>query len=48
MTGWEKMSQAKAKPRHVAGWHAGDTGSVMTPFEYQTLAGPWKNGPPPG
>jgi predicted dehydrogenase len=47
-SGWEKMSQAKAKPRHVAGWHAGDSGSVMTPFEYQTLAGPWKNGLPPG
>lgn len=44
---WEQMSEAKAKPRHVAGWRAGDKGSVMTPFEYQKLAGPWENGQPP-
>ncbi len=45
--GWEKMSQAKAKPRHVPGWKAGDAGSVMVPFEYQKLAGPWVGGKPP-
>ncbi len=44
---WESMSRAQAKPRHVAGWNAGDKGSVMTPFKYQNLAGPWKNGEPP-
>ena len=45
--GWEKLSKAEAKPRHVPGWHAGDTGSVMYPPEYQKLAGPWINGKPP-
>ncbi|MFK8115276.1 MAG: Gfo/Idh/MocA family protein [Rubripirellula sp.] len=44
---WERMSKAKAKPRHVPGWHAGDTGSTMTPPEYQHLEGPWINGMPP-
>jgi predicted dehydrogenase len=44
---WEKMSQTKAKPRHVPGWHAGDAGSVLYPPEYQKLAGPWINGRPP-
>jgi hypothetical protein len=41
------MSQTKAKPRHVPGWHAGDAGSVLYPPEYQKLAGPWINGRPP-
>ncbi|MAG93446.1 MAG: oxidoreductase [Planctomycetaceae bacterium] len=45
--GWEAMSQANSKPRHVPGWKAGDAGSVMVPFEYQKLAGPWVGGKPP-
>ncbi|MCA8986211.1 MAG: Gfo/Idh/MocA family oxidoreductase [Planctomycetaceae bacterium] len=45
---WEKMSRAKAKPLHVPGWHAGETGSVLHPPEYQQLAGPWVDGKPPG
>ena len=44
---WEKMSKEKASPRHVPGWHAGDTGSVFYPPEYQGLAGPWIDGKPP-
>lgn len=44
---WEQMSENKSKPRHVPGWNAGDTGSVMTPFEYQKLAGPWTGGKDP-
>ncbi len=44
---WERMSQEKANPRHVAGWKAGDAGSVLVPPEYQKLAGPWTNGQPP-
>ncbi|HEX7379124.1 MAG TPA: Gfo/Idh/MocA family oxidoreductase [Pirellulales bacterium] len=44
---WEKMSKARAKPRHVRGWAAGDTGSVLHPPEYQKLAGPWIDGVPP-
>ena len=44
---WEQMSQSQAKPLHVPGWTAGDTGSVLYPPEYQKLAGPWKDGQPP-
>lgn len=39
--GWEKMSHTGAKPKHVAGWHAGDRGSLIKPRSYQKLAGPW-------
>jgi hypothetical protein len=35
------MSEARAKPRHVPGWKAGDAGSLLVPPEYQKLAGPW-------
>lgn len=44
---WEKMSKARSKPRHVPGWAAGDTGSMMHAPEYQKLAGPWVDGVPP-
>lgn len=44
---WEKMSEDGAQANHVAGWRAGDKGSVMTPFDYQELAGPWTNGRSP-
>ncbi|MEQ8788774.1 MAG: Gfo/Idh/MocA family oxidoreductase [Pirellulaceae bacterium] len=44
---WEQMSKAKAKPNHVPGWQAGDTGSRLYPPEYQKLAGPWIDGKPP-
>ena len=46
-TRWEKMSKAKATPRHVPGWTAGDAGSVLYPPKYQKLAGPWIDGKPP-
>ncbi|HEX4148606.1 MAG TPA: Gfo/Idh/MocA family oxidoreductase [Pirellulales bacterium] len=45
--GWEKMSKAGAKPHHVPGWTAGDTGSLLEPPVWMKLAGPWKNGQPP-
>lgn len=45
--GWEKMSKARAKPHHVAGWKGGDTGSVLEEPEYMKLAGAWKDGNPP-
>jgi predicted dehydrogenase len=45
--GWEKMSQARSKPRQVPGWKAGDTGSLLVPPEYIKLAGPWINGQAP-
>jgi hypothetical protein len=44
---WEKMSQEGASPKHVPGWHAGDTGSKLFPPAYQKLAGPWLNGVDP-
>ena len=45
--GWEKMSEARAKPRHVPGWHGGDRGSLLIPKPYQKLAGPWVGGVDP-
>ncbi len=45
--GWQKMSEARAKPKHVPGWHAGDKGSLLIPKPYQKLAGPWTNGNDP-
>ncbi len=42
--GWEQMSAQGAPARHVAGWKAGTTGSVLHPEDYQKLAGPWTNG----
>ncbi|MDG1893939.1 MAG: Gfo/Idh/MocA family oxidoreductase [Fuerstiella sp.] len=45
--GWEQMSKSESGPKHVAGWKAGDKGSLMTPFEYQNLAGPWVDGRDP-
>lgn len=44
---WEALSDARGKPRHVPGWHAGDTGSVIHPPEHQSLAGPWVDGKDP-
>lgn len=44
---WEERSHQRGKPNHVAGWKAGDTGSLLTPPPYQKLAGPWVNGTDP-
>ncbi|HMP08117.1 MAG TPA: gfo/Idh/MocA family oxidoreductase, partial [Lacipirellulaceae bacterium] len=44
---WETMSRDRAKPLHVPGWHAGDTGSLLQPRNYQQLAGPWVDGVDP-
>ncbi|MEM8945424.1 MAG: Gfo/Idh/MocA family oxidoreductase [Planctomycetota bacterium] len=45
--GWQKMSEAREKPRHVPGWTAGDKGSLLVPKPYQKLAGPWVDGKDP-
>ncbi len=45
--GWEKMSAERQPARHVPGWKAGTTGSVLTPEAYQKLAGPWIGGVDP-
>jgi predicted dehydrogenase len=44
---WEALSDARAKPKHVPGWRAGDTGSVITPPQDHVLAGPWVDGKDP-
>ncbi|MCA9240630.1 MAG: Gfo/Idh/MocA family oxidoreductase [Planctomycetales bacterium] len=44
---WEEMSHERSKPVHVAGWHAGDRGSVLIPRDYQKLEGPWIDGKDP-
>ena len=44
---WEALSKSGAKPRHVPGWQAGETGSVLKPEEHQKLAGPWVGGKDP-
>src|SRR6185437_5149490 len=39
--GWETMSKDRAKPKQVAGWKAGEHGSLLVPPPYMNLAGPW-------
>ncbi len=45
--GWEQMSDDRAKPKHIAGWQAGDRGSALLPKPYQKLEGPWIDGVDP-
>jgi len=44
---WEALSKERGQPKHVPGWHAGDTGSTLKPEAYMTLAGPWVGGKDP-
>jgi len=44
---WETLSKERGTPKHVPGWHAGDTGSTLKPEAYMTLAGPWVGGKDP-
>ena len=44
---WEKMSSERAPARQIAGWKAGETGSKLTPSDYQRLEGPWIDGVDP-
>ena len=44
---WEQRSHERGKPNHIAGWTAGDHGSVLEEPEYMKLAGPWKDGKAP-
>ncbi len=44
---WEKMSKERAKPNQVMGWHAGTTGSLLDPPDYQKLEGDWVDGRDP-
>ena len=45
--GWEAMSKNRETPRHVSGWAAGDTGSLLADPKYQRLEGPWVDGKDP-
>ncbi|MCA1685394.1 MAG: gfo/Idh/MocA family oxidoreductase, partial [Planctomycetia bacterium] len=44
---WEERSLRHGKPNQVIGWHAGDEGSVLHPFDYQKLEGDWVDGQDP-
>ena len=46
-TNWEKRSAERGKPKHIAGWEAGDQGSVLEEPEYMKLGGPWVDGKAP-
>ena len=45
--GWEQMSKSRAKPKHIPGWKAGDSGSLLVEPDYMKLAGPWTDGQDP-
>jgi predicted dehydrogenase len=44
---WEARSKKHGKSNQVAGWHADEKGSTITPENYQKLGGPWLNGQDP-
>ncbi|NND96034.1 MAG: Gfo/Idh/MocA family oxidoreductase [Pirellulaceae bacterium] len=44
---WEALSAARAEPKHIPGWRAGDFGSKLVEPEYMYLAGPWVDGKEP-
>jgi len=44
---WETMSKQRSKPNHIAGWKAGDKGSLLIDPPYQHLEGPWIDGKDP-
>ncbi len=44
---WEDKSKSRSKPNHIAGWNAGDTGSLLQDPPYQSLEGPWVDGRDP-
>lgn len=45
--GWEQKSADRMKPNHIAGWSAGDHGSVLEEPDHMKLAGPWVDGKDP-
>jgi predicted dehydrogenase len=44
---WEQRSRQRGPASHIAGWKAGDHGSVLEEPTYMNLAGPWKDGKAP-
>ncbi len=43
----EARSKKRDKPSQIIGWQGGDSGSTLTPPDYQKLAGPWIGGKDP-
>ncbi len=43
----EAVSKKRGKPHQIIGWQGGDSGSTLTPPDYQKLEGPWVNGKDP-
>ena len=43
----EAQSAARQKPNYIAGWSAGDHGSVLEEPDHMKLAGPWIDGKEP-
>lgn len=41
---WEAKSAERQKPNHIAGWSAGDHGSMLEEPNHMKLAGPWVGG----
>jgi hypothetical protein len=43
----EERSKKRGKPSQIIGWAGGDSGSTLTPPDYQKLEGPWVDGKDP-
>ncbi len=43
----EARSKKRGKPSQIIGWTGGDSGSTLTPPDYQKLEGPWVDGKDP-
>ena len=44
---WEELSKARAEPKHIPGWTAGDYGSEQNDPDWMELGGPWVDGKDP-
>ena len=44
---WEEVSHKRGKPNQIAGWKAGETGSLLNLPDYQKLEGDWVDGNDP-
>ncbi len=44
---WEDRSKKRGKPNQIIGWTGDDSGSTVTPPDYQKLEGPWVDGKDP-
>ena len=44
---WEERSAQRGRPSHIAGWNAGDQGSLLEEPAHMKFAGPWIDGKDP-